>query len=64
LLSGKSAGTSGKGDKHQSLELATVVTPYILFVGLLILLSVGDHRLAMWSATPFKCFGVQPTQFR
>ena len=51
LLSGKSAKTSGKDDPDSStpFEMAALVAPYVFILGLLIVLSVGAHRLAVWT---------------
>ncbi len=56
LLSGKSAKTSGKNDQNPMLELVAAVSPYVFIVGLLILLSLGVHRLAVWPATPLQMY--------
>jgi hypothetical protein len=56
LLSGKSGKTSGQGGENPRLELAAAVSPYVFILGLLILLSVGLHRLAVWPATPVQMY--------
>jgi heme/copper-type cytochrome/quinol oxidase subunit 2 len=50
LISGRSPRTSGKDDPDSSppWEVAALVAPYVFILGLLIVLSVGAHRLAVW----------------
>jgi hypothetical protein len=50
LISGKSSQTSGRSDGNPKLEVAALVSPYIFILGLLVLLSLGAHRLAVWTA--------------
>jgi len=52
LLSGKTGKTSGQSDDNPALELIAAMSPYVFIVGLLVLLSLGAHRLAVWPATP------------
>jgi hypothetical protein len=51
LLSGKSSKTSGKSDGNPALEVAALLAPYIFILGLLTLLSLGAHRIAIWNAS-------------
>jgi hypothetical protein len=52
LLFGKDGKTSGQSDDNPKLARAVAISPYIFILGLLILLSVGAHRLAIWPASP------------
>jgi hypothetical protein len=51
LLCGKSDKTSGESDDNPLLGLIATVSPYVFIVGMLILLSLGAHRLAVWPPT-------------
>ncbi len=57
LLSGGSGKTSRQGEEDRTLGLIAVVSPYVFIVGLLILLSLGAHRLAVWPATGKQYWG-------
>ena len=46
VISGKSAKTSGTAGRNSAMEIATVVSPYIFVVGLMMLLSCGVFWVA------------------
>jgi hypothetical protein len=46
VISGKSTKTSGTDRRNSAMEIATIVTPYIFVVGLMILLSCGVFWVA------------------
>jgi hypothetical protein len=56
LLSGKSGKTSGKSDENPTLGLLAAVSPYVFIVGLLVLLAVGVHRVAVWETMPIQSY--------